>query len=442
MSDSDDVPPVLLLGFAPNERARERRCVSAHECKVLADSYGFQHREVDFDSDMTPLLQRMVADIRREEFEALVEESSTPLVDMIVLGDVFVGKTSIVNRLLSGDFDNKYVSSGFMRPRKVKVLVDDSLAVLRLRDTPGATWQSVVASDVMQVVHSALVVYDVTSRVTFETAQAIRQSIISTKQDRRLSFVLVGNKCEDQFLAPRQVTYEEGLSLAKSWKCPFFEVSTKSGTVDHMFREAIREYRLIFNYDLISSPKLEWSGALQINDSGKFSKKHCSVGPGMFSYASKPDMAKAKHIDLNNSKVGVIEGNHDKGALLILSLIGSPQVQCLLPSISERSALADALFGELALQTMVQELYESALREVVTETLWPDDTEDNECILAHGRLPSSSSILITNQSPSPPLANNNGTVSAGTSASSPNALSQSHPLYSVLSTSPTQLRRR
>ena len=361
MSDSDDVPPVLLLGFAPNERARERKCISAHECKVLADSYGFQHREVDFDSDMTPLLQRMVADIRREEFEALVEESSTPLVDMIVLGDVFVGKTSIVNRLLSGDFDNKYVSSGFTRPRKVKVLVDDSLAVLRLRDTPGATWQTVVASDIMQVVHSALIVYDVTSRVTFETAQAIRQSIVSAKQDRRLSFVLVGNKCEEQFLAPRQVTYEEGLALAKTWKCPFFEVSTKSGTVDHMFREAIREFRLVFNYDLISSPKLEWNGALQINDSGKFSKKHGTVGPGKFSYSSKLDMSKAKHIDLN-SKVGVIEGNHDKGALLILSIIGGAQVQCLLPSISERAGLADALFGELALQSMANEIYESVLR--------------------------------------------------------------------------------
>lgn len=418
MYDSDDVPPVLMLGFAPDERSKERRCISSHECKVLADSYGFQHRDVDYDQDMTPILQKMVADIRRDEYEAVEESASIPLVDMVVLGDVFVGKTSLVNRLLSGEFESKYVSSGATRPRKVKVIVDDALAVLRLRDTPGESYQSIINSDVMHVVHSAVILYDCTSRATFETAQVIRRMILTAKQEKRLSIVLVGNKSDEQFMVPRQVSYEEGLALARTWKCPFFEVSCKQSNVDHIFKEAIREYRLIFNYDLISSPKAEWSGVLQMNTSGKFQKKYATARQGKFTYSSKQDSSKSKSIDLN-SNVGVIEGNHEKGALLILSVIGiTPHIQCLLPTIAERSALADALFAELAFQHAVEDLLTDAVKTAITSIYEPEDSHTPLCILAHGRLPSSANVQPMTQ-PGPAFVNSQNTGTTSTPTSSP-----------------------
>lgn len=387
----DDVPPVLMVGFAPDERAKDRRCVSAHECKVLADSYGFQHRDVDFDGDMSGLLQKMVADIRRDEYEAVDETTSTPLVDMIVLGDVFVGKSSLVNRLLTGEFDSKYVSSASVRPRKIKVVVDDLLAVLRLRDTPGATYQSMLTPDFMTTIHSVVIMYDTTSRNTFEVAQNIRRLVLAAKQEKRVSMVLIGNKTDDQFLSERQVSYDEGLALAKSWFCPFFEVSCKTSNVDHIFKEAIREYRLTFNYDTVSSPKSEWSGFVQMSTSNaKFQKKWVTVKSGKFTYSNKNDSSKVKVIELN-SDVGVIEGNHDKGALLILSVIGvTPHIQCLLPSYAERAVLADALFAELAFQRVVDEILGEVTKTAISSiALEGSDTASNSslCILAHGRLP-------------------------------------------------------
>lgn len=429
----DDVPPVLMLGFAPDERAKERRCISAHECKVLADSYGFQQRDVDFDGDMTPILQKLVADIRRDEFESAGDSAATPLVDMIVFGDVFVGKTSLVNRLLSGEFESKYVSSVPSRPRKVKVIVDDVLTILRLRDTPGTMYQSIITPDFMNVIHSAVIVYDITSRATFEAAQYIRRLVLAAKHEKRISVVLFGNKNEEQVLVQRQVAYEEGLALARSWRCPFFEVSCKTSNVDHIFKEAIREYRLTFNYDIVSSPKLNWSGFLQFNNStnAKFSKKWISVNAGRFYFSSKPDSSKvAKSIELNEN-VGVIEGNHDKGSLLILSVMGmSPHIQCLLPSYVERAALADALFAELAFQNVVQDILGEVVKSAITSVFDPL-TDPNPCILAHGRLSSSTNPTYTANS----VASSSATASTSTSAPSPTGSPSSpNPLSAISST--------
>jgi small GTP-binding protein len=387
----DDMPPVLMVGFAPDERSKDRRCISGHECKVLADSYGFQHRDVDFDSDMAGLLQKMVADIRRDEYEASEDTASTPLVDMIVFGDVFVGKTCLVNRLLTGDFEGKYISSSSSRPRKVKVVVDDVLTILRLRDTPGSSYQSMITPEFMNTIHSVVIMYDTTSRATFEAAQNIRRLVLTAKQEKRIYMILVGNKNDEQFLVERQVSYDEALAVAKSWKCPFFEVSCKASNVDHIFKEAIREYRLTFNYDTVSSPKLEWGGFAQMNSSGgKFQKKWVSVRAGKLSYSTKQDSTKStKTIEINGN-MGVIEGNHDKGSLLILSVIGiTPHIQYLLPSHADRAALADALFAELAFQRVVEELIKDVVKTAITSVAsTPEDSNASLCILAHGRMPS------------------------------------------------------
>lgn len=389
----DDPPPVLVIGWAPNERSRERRCIFPHESKVLAESYGFQHRDLDYDGDMHGLLQKLVVDIRRDEFESVDVGTATPLVEMVVLGDVFVGKTSLVNRLLTGEFEGKYTASVPSRARKIKIVVDELLTILRLRDTPGIDYANMITTEFMSAIHSALIVYDVNSRTSFEAALRIHQLVLSAKQDRRISIMLIGNKSDEQFMVPRQVTYQEGANVAKTWKCPFFEVSCKSVTVDHIFQEAIREYRLIFNYDAVSAPKQDWAGFVQVSvgrsgSTDKFSKKWVSVKSGKLLYSSKADSSnKNLRTYQVTADTAVIEGHHEKGFLLLVSFPATPSsattnLQCLLPTNAERAAFADALFAEIGFQKMVNTLLEETIRSVIVST---QDTTPL-CILAHGRL--------------------------------------------------------
>ena len=80
--------------------------------------------------------------------------------------------------------------------------------------------------------HSFLIVYAINSRSSFEEVEAIRDQILRIRDAEASSvgIVLIGNKCDLHF--ERQVSIEEGESLAARWGVPFFETSakvTKSG---------------------------------------------------------------------------------------------------------------------------------------------------------------------------------------------------------------------
>eukprot|EP01114_Cavostelium_apophysatum_P018160 TRINITY_DN5559_c0_g1_i2.p1 TRINITY_DN5559_c0_g1~~TRINITY_DN5559_c0_g1_i2.p1 ORF type:complete len:123 (+),score=25.02 TRINITY_DN5559_c0_g1_i2:339-707(+) len=89
-----------------------------------------------------------------------------------------------------------------------------------------------------------LIVYDVTSRTTFEEVVALREQIYRV-QDKDLTakipIVLCGNKCD---LPDKQVTTQEGQELAKSFGVPFRESSAKSRiNVDEVWFDLVREVR-------------------------------------------------------------------------------------------------------------------------------------------------------------------------------------------------------
>ncbi len=68
-----------------------------------------------------------------------------------------------------------------------------------------------------------LLVYNITSRPTYEEVSVLYDKILRTKDTDKVPIVLVGNKCD--LKDERQVEYTEGAELAKKWNCPFFETS-------------------------------------------------------------------------------------------------------------------------------------------------------------------------------------------------------------------------
>ena len=85
-----------------------------------------------------------------------------------------------------------------------------------------------------------LLVYSITSGISFETATKLRVQILRIKEENQdIPIVLVANKCD--LSEERVVSTEEGRDLAAKFKCGFIEVSAKTNAnVNEAFYELVR----------------------------------------------------------------------------------------------------------------------------------------------------------------------------------------------------------
>jgi len=93
-----------------------------------------------------------------------------------------------------------------------------------------------------------MLVYNITSRTTFEEVNLLYEKILRSKDKEKVPMVLVGNKCD--LSKERQVSKEEGQKLAASWGCPFFETSAKEKiNNEECFFQVVRQIRAMEDSD-------------------------------------------------------------------------------------------------------------------------------------------------------------------------------------------------
>jgi GTPase KRas protein len=85
-------------------------------------------------------------------------------------------------------------------------------------------------------------VYSISSRSTFERIERFRDQITRVKDSEEIPLMLVGNKCDK--VTEREVSREEGTSLAKKLNCEFIESSAKTCVnVERAFYNVVRMIR-------------------------------------------------------------------------------------------------------------------------------------------------------------------------------------------------------
>lgn len=119
--------------------------------------------------------------------------------------------------------------------------VDGTTYMLHIIDTAGQDDYSMLQDQYYQSAQGFLMVYSVTSRLSFEELESrFREKILLAKDSQRVPMVLVGNKIDlaDQ----REVKTSEGAALAAAWGCPFIETSAATNTnVADAFKQLVRE---------------------------------------------------------------------------------------------------------------------------------------------------------------------------------------------------------
>jgi GTPase SAR1 family protein len=94
---------------------------------------------------------------------------------------------------------------------------------------------------------AAIMVYDITSRASFEHIKTIHYEVVSTKNSLKnlaskpFAFCIVGNKSD--LSSERVVEVVEGGKLAASSGCHYWEISAMEGDANNCLRDVVKEIR-------------------------------------------------------------------------------------------------------------------------------------------------------------------------------------------------------
>ena len=167
------------------------------------------------------------------------EEDYEMMVKIILIGDSAVGKTNIMSKYLKGAFqENSKATVGVEFGSKL-FKIDNHNIKAQIWDTAGQEKYKAITGAYYKGSKGAFVVYDITRRDTFDSADKWINDL-KTTADPKINIMLIGNKSdlEDK----REVLKEQGEEKAKSFGCAFLETSALNGNnVDKGFELMVKE---------------------------------------------------------------------------------------------------------------------------------------------------------------------------------------------------------
>jgi small GTP-binding protein len=174
------------------------------------------------------------------------------LTKILLVGDSGVGKTSLLMRFSDREFVSNYITTIGIDFRVKMIDVDGRRVKVQIWDTAGQERFRSITKSYYRGSHAIVMVYDATDRVSFKR---ITSWLIDVKKHMvdgdNFITILVANKCDLDHL--RQVTYEEGKTLADENGMKYYETSAKNpsfsmkptqkpiDSVDHLFYQTIKD---------------------------------------------------------------------------------------------------------------------------------------------------------------------------------------------------------
>ena len=152
---------------------------------------------------------------------------------LVFLGEIYVGKTSLLSRFMSDTFDDNYKATIGIDFLSKSMTLPDRTVRLQLWDTAGQERFRSLIPNYIRDSSVAIIVFDVTNKQSFESLEHWVKDV-RTERGELARIVIVGNKSDKH--EDRMVTYEEAQEAAKAFNAGFLETSAKTGdNVDGLF---------------------------------------------------------------------------------------------------------------------------------------------------------------------------------------------------------------
>ena len=163
---------------------------------------------------------------------------------VILVGDMGVGKTSLISQYIKNIFpENPLPTIAIEFTTKIIQINPNTKIKMQIWDTTGQEKYKSITSHHYRKAVGALLVYDVTRRITFDNCLKWYKEL-KVFTDQECVICIVGNKLDLIEGNPkrREVTYEEGKNFAKQNKTLFFETSAKKNSnVVECFEELLQQ---------------------------------------------------------------------------------------------------------------------------------------------------------------------------------------------------------
>lgn len=166
-----------------------------------------------------------------------MEKTETQEIELITLGHTAVGKTSIISSFVDQKVTPSHMSTYSFDSKKKEVERDGKKITLKIWDTGGQERLRALAPNYIRRAHGIFLIYDITSRDSFDQLAAWLESIYASA-DKNSKIILVGNKIDLD--NERDIESEMGQSFAIENDIMFFETSAYSGEgIDTIFNEML-----------------------------------------------------------------------------------------------------------------------------------------------------------------------------------------------------------
>jgi Ras-related protein Rab-1A len=147
---------------------------------------------------------------------------------VIMLGDVAVGKTSLVTRFVDNEFKSTYHCTVGVEFKVKTMRIDPFTHVdLKIWDTCGEEKYRTITRQYYRDSDGVVLVFDLTNKNSFDKLSGWLHDI-KEYGPKDTCVILVGNKSDVR--ERKLFLFEEGKKFAMQYKMPYIEVSAKNGT--------------------------------------------------------------------------------------------------------------------------------------------------------------------------------------------------------------------
>ena len=148
-------------------------------------------------------------------------------IQLILIGESGVGKTSLIRRYTNNIFNSSHIETIGIEFYTQEERINERIIQIKFWDTAGQELFHSLTKNFYRKADGIIIVYDITNRESFERVHDWIKSVYDNSDNyKEVQMIIVGNKIDLE--EKREVSKNEGVKVGEFFEIDFFEASAKN----------------------------------------------------------------------------------------------------------------------------------------------------------------------------------------------------------------------